>query len=92
MPLCFLSSMIDLLRLFHRSREFLWQEGHTAFATKEEADKEVHIHFLLVRLCRIHCIRSNLHLAVTPHLSCTMLHLFQGQVFLTLIGAQSLTI
>jgi prolyl-tRNA synthetase len=27
---------------FLRSREFLWQEGHTAFATKEEADKEVH--------------------------------------------------
>ncbi|XP_062009817.1 proline--tRNA ligase, cytoplasmic-like [Rosa rugosa] len=26
---------------FIRSREFLWQEGHTAFATKEEADKEV---------------------------------------------------
>ncbi|MFH1210639.1 MAG: proline--tRNA ligase [archaeon] len=25
---------------FIRSREFLWQEGHTAFATKEEADKE----------------------------------------------------
>lgn len=24
-----------------RSREFLWQEGHTAFATKEEADEEV---------------------------------------------------
>jgi prolyl-tRNA synthetase len=23
-----------------RSREFLWQEGHTCFATKEEADKE----------------------------------------------------
>nr|CAB3462022.1 unnamed protein product [Digitaria exilis] len=23
------------------SREFLWQEGHTAFATKEEADEEV---------------------------------------------------
>ncbi|KAG5550833.1 hypothetical protein RHGRI_009316 [Rhododendron griersonianum] len=23
------------------SREFLWQEGHTAFATKGEADKEV---------------------------------------------------
>lgn len=22
-------------------REFLWQEGHTAFATKEEADAEV---------------------------------------------------
>jgi prolyl-tRNA synthetase len=26
---------------FLRSREFLWQEGHTAFATKEEADAEV---------------------------------------------------
>lgn len=26
---------------FLRSREFLWQEGHSAFATKEEADKEV---------------------------------------------------
>ncbi|TXG68410.1 hypothetical protein EZV62_003345 [Acer yangbiense] len=26
---------------FIRSREFYWQEGHTAFATKEEADAEV---------------------------------------------------
>ncbi|KAK8947116.1 hypothetical protein KSP39_PZI006746 [Platanthera zijinensis] len=26
---------------FIRCREFLWQEGHTAFATKEEADNEV---------------------------------------------------
>lgn len=26
---------------FIRSREFLWQEGHTAFATKQEADEEV---------------------------------------------------
>ncbi|KAM7252696.1 hypothetical protein ACFE04_008205 [Oxalis oulophora] len=26
---------------FIRSREFLWQEGHTAFATKPEADTEV---------------------------------------------------
>ena len=26
---------------FIRSREFLWQEGHTAFATKKEADIEV---------------------------------------------------
>ncbi|KAI8820805.1 uncharacterized protein EV422DRAFT_63826 [Fimicolochytrium jonesii] len=26
---------------FIRTREFLWQEGHTAFATKEEADTEV---------------------------------------------------
>ncbi|MBI2581895.1 proline--tRNA ligase [Candidatus Woesearchaeota archaeon] len=27
---------------FLRSREFLWQEGHTAFATKEEAVKETY--------------------------------------------------
>ncbi|MFH1399684.1 MAG: proline--tRNA ligase [Candidatus Woesearchaeota archaeon] len=26
---------------FMRTREFLWQEGHTAFATKEEAEEEV---------------------------------------------------
>uniref|UniRef100_A0A0K0DCT0 proline--tRNA ligase n=1 Tax=Angiostrongylus cantonensis TaxID=6313 RepID=A0A0K0DCT0_ANGCA len=26
---------------FLRTREFLWQEGHTAFATREEAEKEV---------------------------------------------------
>ncbi|PIN74755.1 proline--tRNA ligase [Candidatus Woesearchaeota archaeon CG10_big_fil_rev_8_21_14_0_10_37_12] len=26
---------------FLRGREFLWQEGHTAFAAKQEADKEV---------------------------------------------------
>jgi bifunctional glutamyl/prolyl-tRNA synthetase len=26
---------------FLRTREFLWQEGHTAYATKEEADQEV---------------------------------------------------
>ncbi len=26
---------------FLRGREFLWQEGHTVFATKEEAEKEV---------------------------------------------------
>lgn len=28
-------------RLFLRTREFLWQEGHTAHASKEEADKEM---------------------------------------------------
>lgn len=28
-------------RLFLRTREFLWQEGHTVHATKKEADKEV---------------------------------------------------
>lgn len=28
-------------RLFLRTREFLWQEGHTAHATEKEADKEV---------------------------------------------------
>lgn len=28
---------------FIRSREFLWQEGHTAFASKAEADTEVRV-------------------------------------------------
>ena len=27
---------------FIRTREFLWQEGHTAYATKEEADSDVY--------------------------------------------------
>jgi len=32
--------------LFLRTREFLWNEGHTAFATKKEAEKEcVEIYF-----------------------------------------------
>ncbi|MEM2994423.1 MAG: proline--tRNA ligase [Candidatus Bathyarchaeia archaeon] len=31
----------EATRLFLRTREFLWQEGHTAHATKEEADREV---------------------------------------------------
>jgi len=30
-------------RLFLRTAEFLWQEGHTAHATKEEAEKEAHM-------------------------------------------------
>ncbi len=29
-----------MTKLFMRTREFLWQEGHTAHATKEEADAE----------------------------------------------------
>jgi prolyl-tRNA synthetase len=31
----------EATKLFLRTREFLWQEGHTAHATKEEADEEV---------------------------------------------------
>ena len=31
----------EATKLFLRTREFLWQEGHTAHATREEADKEV---------------------------------------------------
>ena len=31
---------------FVRTLEFLWQEGHTAHATPEEAEKEVCIFFL----------------------------------------------
>lgn len=34
---------------FIRSREFLWQEGHTAFATKKEADEEVEVVLELYR-------------------------------------------
>ncbi|KAJ3388739.1 hypothetical protein HDU92_001374 [Lobulomyces angularis] len=34
---------------FLRTREFLWQEGHTAFATREEAEEEV---FLILDLYR----------------------------------------
>src|SRR5262245_34478318 len=30
-------------RLFLRTSEFLWQEGHTAHATQEEAEKEAHM-------------------------------------------------
>ncbi len=30
-------------RLFLRTAEFLWQEGHTAHATKDEAEKEAHL-------------------------------------------------
>jgi prolyl-tRNA synthetase len=30
-------------RLFLRTAEFLWQEGHTAHATKEEAEREAHM-------------------------------------------------
>lgn len=30
-----------MTKLFMRTREFLWQEGHTVHATKEEADEEV---------------------------------------------------
>ena len=30
----------EATRLFLRTREFLWQEGHTAHATKKEADEE----------------------------------------------------
>ncbi len=36
-------------RLFLRTREFLWQEGHTAHITKEEADKEVKLTLDLYR-------------------------------------------
>ena len=31
-------------RLFLRTTEFLWQEGHTAHATSEEAREETHAH------------------------------------------------
>ena len=36
-----LRSEITATRPFLRTSEFLWQEGHTVHATKEDADKEV---------------------------------------------------
>lgn len=48
---------------FIRSREFLWQEGHHAFATQEEAVRETHQmldlyagiyeHLLAVPVCKV---------------------------------------
>jgi len=34
---------VKATRLFLRTREFLWQEGHTAHKTKEDADKEIQL-------------------------------------------------
>jgi len=34
---------VKATRLFLRTREFLWQEGHTAHATKEECEKEAEL-------------------------------------------------
>lgn len=36
---------------FLRTREFLWQEGHSAFATRDEATKEVWKYFQLFCCC-----------------------------------------
>ncbi len=36
-----LRAEITATRPFLRTTEFLWQEGHTVHATKEDADKEV---------------------------------------------------
>ena len=48
---------------FIRSREFLWQEGHSAYATQQEAEEEVHAilnlyeqvyeDFLAVPVCKV---------------------------------------
>ena len=37
---------------FIRTREFLWQEGHTAHISKEEADQQVH--FILDRYAEVY--------------------------------------
>lgn len=39
---------------FLRTREFLWQEGHSAYATFEEAEKEVG--FSYARLMKSLCL------------------------------------
>ncbi len=36
-----LRAEIKMTKPFHRTSEFLWQEGHTAHATQEDAEKEV---------------------------------------------------
>merc|ERR1719223_734628 len=41
---------------FLRTREFLWQEGHSAFANKEEAEKEVLDILELYALVYEHCL------------------------------------
>ena len=51
---------------FIRSREFLWQEGHHAFATRQEAEREtyqmldlyagVYEHLLAVPVCKVSTI------------------------------------
>ena len=35
-----MSASLMRTRLFLRTTEFLWQEGHTAHATREEAEEE----------------------------------------------------
>lgn len=55
---------------FIRSREFLWQEGHHAFASREEAEREtyqmldlyagVYEHLLAVPVCKVQCRSSPL--------------------------------
>ncbi len=48
--------------LLIRTREFLWVEGHTAFATKEEADKEIKdIMALWTDVCQNHLALYPLH-------------------------------
>jgi prolyl-tRNA synthetase len=42
---------------FIRSREFLWQEGHTAFATLQEAEEEV---LQILELYRCVCVRVSM--------------------------------
>jgi prolyl-tRNA synthetase len=43
----------EATKLFLRSREFLWQEGHCVYATKDECDKEtIHYIRLYEKLCK----------------------------------------
>ncbi len=42
----------EATKLFLRSREFLWQEGHCAYATKEECEKDTKLYLhLYAKLC-----------------------------------------
>jgi prolyl-tRNA synthetase len=47
-------------RLFLRTTEFLWQEGHTAHATKEEAEEET------IRMLNVYLDFANDYAAISP--------------------------
>ena len=54
---------------FIRTREFLWQEGHTAHVSKEEADQQVH--YILDRYAEVYT--DLLAVPVTKASSCNLL-------------------
>ena len=62
---------------FLRTREFLWQEGHSAFATKPEADVEVRMlsSFPRICTCKHRRLRACTLVAPMPTYVCGMLRI-----------------